>query len=266
MAEYLTKEQRAALEAQLMNEEGLTEEEAQAAFEEGMRMAQADGRNGRTGGPAWNEQGVQEKVREAGFENVGQLIEAYRSSMAAVSELREMLEQLLAMEKAQQTAAEMDVMHPEYAVRRQVEMELRPMRKQARQAARNRLIQRDWNDSAAQMEDLERLLPEMAEYIMRNPKYAGESDGLKRAYDAVRSAKYRGEDAMMADPEFIRRIAADERVREAVLRAHLEEIYRSGEAPQSIGMGAEGGKSPMTGKKPITGMEMAKKRLEAMLK
>ena len=57
-----------------------------------------------------------------------------------------------------------------------------------------------------------------------------------------------------------------ERVRQAVLRAHLEEVYREGEAPQSIGSGMETGKTPLTGRKPITGMEMAKKRLEAMLK
>ena len=265
MAEYLTKEQRAMLEAQLAGGEDLTEEQAEAAFTEGMRMAQADDMAGMGEKAGWRGM-EQQEMRRAGFENVSQLLEAYRATRAAVKELRGMVEQLLQMEKAADTAASMDPMHPEYAVRRQVELELKPMREQARRAARNRLIQQDWNDSASHMEDLEKLLPEMAEYIMRNPKYADESDGLLRAYDAVRSAKYRNEEKAMSDPEFIRRMAADERVREAVLRAHLEEIYRSGEAPESIGSGMERGKTPLTGRKPITGMEMAKKRLEAMLK
>lgn len=263
MAEYLTREQRAALEAQLAAEDGLSEEQAETAFQQGVRMAQAD-EQGAQAQKAWGRE--QEALRQAGFESVAQLAEAYQAASAAVRELRGMVEHLLEMERAMEAAASMDPVHPEYAVRGQVETGLRPMREQARRAARNRLIQQDWNDSAAQMEDLERLLPEMAEYILRHPKYADESDGLLRAYDAVRSAKYRDEERAMRDPEFIRRMAADERVREAVLRAHLEEVYRENEAPQSIGSGAQGGKIPLTGRKPITGMEMAKKRLEAMLK
>lgn len=262
MAEYLTREQRAALEAQLAGEEELTDEQADAAFAQGIRMAQADEANGGDG--AQDEE--RQALRQAGFDDVEELLAAYRATSAAVGELREMVEQLLQMEKATQTAAQLDPTHPEYAVRRQVELELRPMREQARRAARNRVIQQDWKASAMQMENLERLLPEMAEYIMRNPKYANESDGLTRAYDAVRSAKYRDEETMMNDPEFIRRAATDERVKEAVLRAHLEEIYQSGEAPQSVGSGVGSGKTPLTGRKPITGMEMAKKRLEAMMK
>ena len=255
MKDYLTEEQRAELVRQLDGGQELTEEQAQQAVEDGARMAQADMAQAAEG----------DMLREYGFENVQQALTAYERTQAAVAELKEMLNQLLAMEKAERTAAELDARHPEYAVRRQIELELRPMREQMNRAAKNRLIQREWQDSAAQMRDLERLLPEIAEYIMRNPKYSAESDGLMRAYDAVRSGKYRDEEDLRADPAFIERAAGDERVREAVLKAHLEEIRRGGGVPQSIGAGAEAGKTPLTGRKPITGMDQAKKRLEAML-
>ena len=254
MTEYLTSEQRAELERQLAGGQ-LTEEEAQAAMNEGARMAQADRAAGE----------YRAVLKEYGFGSVREMSEAYERMQATVSELRGMLRRLLDMEKAERTAAELDVRHPEYAVRRRIEMELRPMREELRAAAKGRLIQRDWQDSAADMHDLERLLPEIAEYIMRNPKYAGESDGLRRAYDAVRSEKYRGEDELLADPDFIGRLAENELVKEAVLRAHLEEIRRGGHIPQSVGAGQEAGKTPLTGRKPIAGMDMAKKRLEAML-
>lgn len=254
MKEYLTPQQRAELERQLQAGD-LTGGEAQAAFEEGARMAQAD-----------EEMNAERRaLREYGFDSVQELLEAWQKTRAAVAELKEMLEQLTHMEQAERTAAELDAVHPDYAVRRQIELELRPMREQARQAARKRLIQQEWTDSAAGMQDLERLLPEIAEYIMRNPRYADEADGLRRAYDAVRSAKYRDEEAMTADPEFIARMAGNEQIRRAVLRGHLEEVYRGGMLPQAVGMGMETGKTPMTGRKPITGMEQAKKRLEAML-
>lgn len=253
MTEYLTREQRAELERQLGGE--VTEEQKRQALIEGARSAEQDEAR----------QADLEALREAGFESVRQMAEAYERTQAAVSELREMLNHLLTMEKAEQTTAELDVRHPEYAVRRQIELELRPMREQMNRTAKNRMIQRSWQDSAAQMRDLERLLPEIAEYIMRNPKYADESDGLTRAYDAVRSGKYRAEEDMLLDPAFVERMARDERVRSAALKTYLEELRRGGEVPQSIGAAAEAGNTPVTARKPITGMEQAKKRLEAML-
>lgn len=254
MKEYLSPEQRAELERQLQ-EGDLTPEQAEKALLQGAQMAREDEEHGQE----------QKLLNEHGFESVEQLLEAWQRTGAAVRELRAMLEQLTALEEADRTAAELDVMHPEYAARRQIERELRPMREQAKQAARNRMIQQDWMESAAQMQNLEGLMPEIAEYILRNPRYAGESDGLRRAYDAVRSAKYRDEEAMLADAAFIGRMAADRRVREEVLRAHLEEILRSGSIPQSVGMEGERGKTPVSEKKPVSGMEQAKRRLEKLL-
>ena len=183
---------------------------------------------------------------------------------AAVEELKEMLEQLLDMEQAAQNAEKLDPADPEYALRKQVELELKPMREQARHAARARLIQEDWKNSAANMEDLEALLPEIAEYILRNPRYAGESDGLARAYDAVRSARYRDEESLLADPRFIHRAAQDEGVREAVLRAHMEEVRRHGGLPQPVGVGDGSGAAPAAGPRG-KGMEQARRTLSAML-
>lgn len=260
MTEYLTKEQRAELERQLSGAPELTGEQARQAAWEGARMAQADMEQA-----GMEQANGRQTLREYGFESIQEMAAAYERTQATVMELKEMLNQLLAMEKAERTAAELDARHPEYAVRRQIELELRPMREQMNRATRNRMIQKEWQDSAAQMHDLQRLLPEIAEYIMRNPKYADEADGLLRAYDAVRSGKYRDEETMLLDPEFISRMAQDERVRSAVLEAHLQEIRRGGGIPQSIGAGTETGKTPLTGRKPITGMDQAKKRLEAML-
>lgn len=254
MKEYLSPEQRTELEKQLQQND-LPEDQAETAFQQGALMAQED------------EEREQERrlLNEHGFENATQLLEAWQRTQAAVTELREMLERLTALEQADRTAAELDPMHPEYAVRRRIELELRPMREQAKQATRNRMIQQDWKESAVEMQDLEQMLPEIAEYIMRNPRYAGESDGLRRAYDAVRSAKYRDEDAMLDDPEFISRMASDKRIREEVLRAHLDEIRKTGNVPQAVGVDAERGKTPMTTKRSVNGMEQAKKRLEAAL-
>ena len=108
-------------------------------------------------------------------------------------------------------------------------------------------------------------MPQIAEYIMRNPKYAAEADGLQRAYDAVRSDRYRDEDEMMNDPEFIGRVLKNEKIREAVIRAHMEEIKKGAQMPQAVGAGVQTGKAPLSGRKPINGMEQAKKRLAAML-
>lgn len=255
MAEYLTPEQRAALEAQLNEGGEISEEQAREAVNEGMRMAQAD----------QEEAGERQLLKENGFEDVQALLDAYGRVSTAVTELREMLNQLLDMEQAAGNAERLTPRLSKRAARWRDEAEMEPARRQTRQAARNRLIQRDWQDSAAQMEDLERLLPEIAEYIMRNPRYAEESDGLRRAYDAVRSARYRDEDALLEDPEFVERMAGNERVRTAVLKAHLEQIMRGGDVPQFIGEGAERGKTPVTGRKPISSMEQAHGRLAALL-
>lgn len=256
MKEYLSEQQRAQFERELAQDEGvLTKEQAQRAVEEGMEMAQAD----------MQTQQQDELLEKYGFGSIEEMAAQYERLQGTVSELKRMLSQLLDMEKAERTAAQLDAMHPEYAVRRQISMELSPMREELQTAARNRMIQHEWQDSAHQMRDLEKLLPQIAEYIMRNPKYAAQADGLQRAYDAVRSDRYRDEDELLSDPAFIGRILKNDQVREAVIRAHMQEMKRGAQVPQMVGAGSQTGKTPLTGRKPITGMEQAKKRLAAML-
>jgi hypothetical protein len=256
MKEYLSEQQRAQFERELAQDEGmLSEQQAQRAIGQGMEMAQADMQT-------QQQDGLPEKY---GFGSIEEMAAQYERLQGTVSELRKMLSHLLDMEKAERTAAEMDVMHPEYEMHRQLSMELLPMREELKAAARNRMIQHEWQDSAHQMKDLEKLLPQIAEYIMRNPKYASEADGLQRAYDAVRSSRYRDEDELLNDPEFIGRILKNGQVREAVIRAHMEDIRRSGQLPQTVGAGNQSGKAPLSGRKPMNGMEQAKKRLAAML-
>lgn len=266
MTEYLTREQRAELERQLG--EGLTEEQAQAAMAEGARMAQADMKGGMQegGNVLVLDEEDREFMKAHGFMNMKEVMRGFDWLHGVIDRQRELLQEFRDMEKAEDTAAALDVRHPEYAIRRRIEMELRPMRDKARAAARNRMIQQDWLASAAGMRNLERMLPEMAEYIMAHPRFAEDSEGLMRAYEAVRSGKYRDEEELMDDPDFIERMAGNELVKEAVLRAHMEEIRKGGGVPQSVGAMNEAGKTPLTGRKPITGMEMAKKRLEAMLR
>lgn len=260
MAIRLSEEQRAEFEKQLSEGE-LTEEQAQQAVQEGMRMAHSDMQS--EDGQAV--QGDSARLAEYGFGSLDELLGAYERVQGTVTELRGMLSQLLDVRRAEQNAAQLDMRHPAYRLRRSVEEELRPLREQTEQAARNRLVQKDWQESAAQMADLEGLMPEIAAYIMEHPRYAQESDGLKRAYDAVRSGKYRDEEELLDDPQFIERAAGNGKIREAVMRAWMEQIKRTGTGVQSIGAAAGVGMTPLTQKKNVTGMEQAKKRLEAML-
>lgn len=251
MAIRLSEEQRAEFEKQLAEGE-LTQGQAEQAVQEGMRMAQSDMQEQQAA------QGDAARLAEYGFGSLEELLDAYERVQGTVSELRGMLSQILDVRRAEQNAAQLNM-------RGYAEEELRPLREQTEQAARNRLVQKDWQESAAQMVGLERLMPEIAAYIMENPRYAQESDGLRRAYDAVRSGKYRDEEELMEDPQFIERAAGNEKIREAVMRAWMEQIKRTGNGVQSIGAAAGVGMTPMTAKKNVTGMEQAKKRLEAML-
>ena len=251
MAGYLTEEQQAEFERQLAEGE-LSQEEAEAAIVQGMQMAQAV-----------QQGGEKDALAQSGFGSVEELLTGYEQAQGTISQLKGMLNQLLDMRKAQHTAQALYNRTPDYEVHQQIEMEITPLHEQTEQTMRNRLIQQEWQNSAAEMTGLEQLMPEIAQYILENPKYAQESDGLRRAYDAVRSRKYRDEAELLLDPQFIERMAGNELIREAVMKAHLEEIQRTGGTMKSVGAGS--GQTPLSARKNITGMEQAKKRLEAML-
>ncbi len=116
---------------------------------------------------------------------------------------------------------------------------------------------------AGSLRDLEALLPEIAEYILAHPEYSIEEDGLERAYNAVRAAKYRSDEELLGDPESVKRLASDPRVKNAVLVAHLAETYRAGrDLPAFI----SGGGVPAAADVPADGMRQARAKLEALLK
>ena len=236
MNQYLTAEQRAAFERQLAEEE-LTDEQKQAAIGQGMEMAQADMADQAGAGAADG------ALAGSGFDSVEALLAAYEKSQADLSEAEEALRRTQALVRALENGQALEPEAPE---------------------ARSDSVRRAWQHRAGDMPDLQELLPEIAEYILAHPSIAMEEDGLQRAYDAVRAAKYRSDEALLDDPESVKKLAADPRVRDAVLTAHLAAVYRSGrEVPAFIG---GGGSIPAGAGKPQDGMAQAKARLEAMLK
>ena len=233
MNQYLTPEQRARFEQQLA-EDALTDQEKQQAFAQGVDMAQAD----MDAAPDEDE----EALRRSGFESVGALLEAYEQSQKSLHDAEEAVRRLTALARAAQTGEQLEPEPPE---------------------ARGRRVQEAWKRRAGLMRDLEALLPEIAEYIMAHPAASLDEDGLDRAYDAVRAEKYRSEDELLADPETVKRLSADPRVKTAVLTAHLSEVYKAGrDLPAFI---AAGGSMPAADR-PEDGMAQARARLEAMLK
>ncbi len=94
----------------------------------------------------------------------------------------------------------------------------------ARKDAQSEGIRRSWAEAARRLPDAEKLLPRIAAYILDNPEIAALEDGFERAYHAVRSADYRSEEELLADEEFIERMAKDERIRRAVITDYLAHI------------------------------------------
>lgn len=129
---------------------------------------------------------------------------------------------------------------------------------------RNRRVQAAWSQAAMDMPDLDALLGEIAAYIEKRPELALTEDGLERAYQAVRSAKYRPEQAMLADPDTLSRLAQDDRLRETVIRDYILRLLREGE---NLPLGIQsGGGTPLTGRKqPPRRMSEAKERLSSLL-
>lgn len=171
MTEFLTKEQRAELEKQLGGD--LNEEEARGAFMEGARMAQEE----MNGGQQMLQ--LDEKDREFlnryGFRTMGEVRRVFGELQHVIAKQRELLDDLREIERADATAAALDARHPDYAAGRLFEMELKPVRDKAAAAARNRMIQQDWMASAIGLRGLERILPEIAEYILSDPRLSEDS-------------------------------------------------------------------------------------------
>lgn len=276
----LKPEQEAEFMRQLQQGDGLPPENGgalppetqEAALRQGAEMAQADAQAGAQPGadapgqpsaPSPADPSV-ETVQALGFSSVDELAQAYQAASQQSEQYKHTLAQLVAFEQAQQTQDDLDPNAPDYAVKKAIREEMAPLTEKMREDARNRLVQDAWGQSASEMPGLEELMPDIAEYMKGAPQLAVSEDGLRRAYDGVRSRKYRSETELMDDPEFVKRAAGSEKIKQAVLEAHLGEIARSGDAlPATIG---EGGGTPLTGKKqPPTAFEQAKTGLLKML-
>lgn len=277
---YLSAEQEAefmrGLESQGGDPDGgaLSPEEQQQAMQEGAQMAAADAQNGElpgvdAAGAPENAETQQENadaqlLTQLGFGSVDELANAYREAAREQSQMKELLTQITAMQQSMENEEQLDPNNPEDQVRRIIRSEMKPLLDKQKAEARNLLVRDKWRSSeAAKAADLQELLPEIQAYLTGNPKLAVDEEGLQRAYDAVRSKRYRSEAALMDDPEFLKRVAGDERVQKAVIEEHLRKIARNGEAaPQTI---TDGGSTPLTGKKTVSGMESAKQKLASML-
>lgn len=252
----INDEQRAQIEAMLQQEnapeggeEAISQNQAQEALQEGAQMAQADlqaaaATNDSSGNSGANSTGG---LQELGFGSVEELVQQYKALMAEAQTQKEMLTQLTALQQAAENAEDLDPNDPNSAIKKVVRDELEPLIKDMKAKARNRVVQDAWSKSAADKPDIQEIMPEIQQFIREHPELSVAEDGLSRAYDAVRSKKYRSEDSLLNDSEFIRKAAGNEKIKNAVIEAYLQEVAKSGEnVPESI---AEGGGVPLTGRK-----------------
>lgn len=281
MKKMLTPEQQAKFEENLAQQDGIPADEGgelssdakQQALNEGAAMAKADEEN--TTAPGADTPGQQEPTQQApdpdaqmlqelGFESVSQLVDAFRRVAASEIQMKDTLTQMLALQKAQQNEEELDPNDPSYTVKKAIREEMAPLYEKMKDDTRNRLVRDAWGKSAAGMSDLNDFMPDISEIFKANPDLAVSEDGLQRAYDSVRSKKYRSKEQLLDDPEFIKEAAKNDKIKNAVLEAHLGEIARNGDViPASID---EGGGVPLTGKKKsVSGLDQAKSQLLKIL-
>lgn len=274
---YLTPEQEAEFMRQLsqggaLDESALTPEEQQQAVQEGAQMAAEDAASGQmpvADAPAAAEPTPEvnadaQLLQSLGFGSLDELANAYKETLRTGSEMREMLTQLAALQQAMDNEDDLDPNNPEDQMRRVIRSEFAPMLEKQKADVRNRLVQEKWSQSeAAKAADLSEHMPDIQAILSANPKWAMDEEGLQRAYDAARSKKYRSEESLMGDAEFLKRVAANPDVKKAVLEEYLQGVARTGDAiPQGI---TGGGNTPLTGRETITSMETAKNKLAQML-
>lgn len=220
--------------------------------------APADGTNGEGAAPAAPvdsgapapeaaANNVAQMLSDLGVSSVEELAERYKERESKATEYKDMLAQLLAYQQALNNEEELDSNDPLDSVKKAVREEIKPLYDKLQSDARNKVVQDAWNKDVKDMPDIADVMPDITEFIKEHPELAVSNDGLRRAYDSVRSKKYRTEAQMLADDEFVKRMANNEKIKQAVLQNHLGELARSGEGvPNSIG---SGGDIPLTGQK-----------------
>lgn len=259
---YLDENQQAQL-AQMLNTQAAPEGDPQAAAPAAPADANAPVDSGTNDADVAADP-VATMLSDLGVSSIEELAERYRDRESKATEYKDMLAQLLAYQQAIDNEEELDNTDPINSVKKAVREEIKPLYDKLQADARNRLVQEAWSKDAKDMPDIAEVMPEISQFISEHPELALANDGLRRAYDRVRSGKYRTEAQMLADDNFIKRMASNDKVKQAVLQEHLSELARSGEnVPASIG---EGGNIPLTGQKRAPdSMTQAKTGLAKML-
>lgn len=203
-------------------------------------------------------------LEELGAKSVEDLANQLKESIGQTKQYREMLSQLLAYQQALDNKAEIEPDDPLNTVKKAVREEMAPIYEKLQREARNKLVQEAWGKDARNMPDLTDMMPEITAFIQEHPELSVANDGLRRAYDGVRSKNYRSEKQLLEDGEFIERMASNEKIKDAVIKEYLMNAARNGEGvPTSI---SGGGNVPLTGKKQAPGsMDQAKRGLAQML-
>ena len=259
---YLNDDQQSQLAAMLNNQEPSTSPEGeQPPVEDTQGAAPVDAG---APAPAAQPDPAAAVLAELGVSSVEELAERYKEREGKANEYKDMLAQLLAYQQALDNETELESNDPLDSVKKAVREEIKPLYEKIEADARNKIVQEAWGKDAKEMPDIADVMPEITQFIAEHPELAVANDGLRRAYDSVRSAKYKTEAQMLADDEFVKRMASNEKVRDAVLKEHLSEIARTGgQVPNSIG---SGGEIPLTGQKQApNSMMQAKKGLAQML-
>ena len=261
MAQYLTPEQEAEFKSKLgAPAENQPSPEAQPPVEDTGSEAAVD--SAPAVPPAADPSAA--ILEELGFSSVEELGNALKEATAQSAQYKDMLSQLLAFQQALDNKAEIEPDDPLNTVKKAVHEEMAPIYEKLQREAQNKIVQEAWGKDAKNMPDLTDMMPEITAYIHEHPELSIANDGLRRAYDGVRSKNYKSESQLLADDAFIAKAAANEKVKEAVIKEYLAAAARNGEGvPTSIG---GGGNVPLTGKKqPPNSMEQAKKGLAQML-
>lgn len=260
-SKYLNEEQTAQLEQMLNQQEAPASTPEETPAEDTAAVdAAAPAQE-----PAQPEANPHEALfAELGVQSVEEMAERFKEATSKNSELKGMLSQLLAFQQALDNESQTEPEDPMNSIKKAVREEMAPVYEKLQQEARNKIVQEAWGEAAKGMPDIADVMPEITAYMTEHPELAVDNDGLRRAYDSVRSAKYRTEDQMFSDDEFVKRAAANEKVKDAVLKEHLSAIARiGGDVPASIG---NGGGVPLTGQKPApNSMDQAKAGLGRML-
>lgn len=207
---------------------------------------------------------VDPALAELGVQNVAELVELYKNTIGQSNQYKQMLSQLLAFQQALDTKQELEPNDPLNTVKKAVREEMAPIYEKLQTEAKNKLVQEAWGKDAVNMPDLTDMMPEITAFIQEHPELAVADDGLRRAYDGVRSKNYRSEKQLFADKDFVSRAASNEKVKEAVIQEYLANAARNGDnVPASI---SGGGSTPLTGKKQApSSMQQAKDGLAKML-